>query len=672
MTSPATTDALDDLVRLSNRVGQDLALVQPGGGNSSIKLDLADDSGNTVRTLLVKGSGTDMRTIGRGGFSRLSLARLAALRGAGSMSDREMMRFMADCAIGEGPAPSVETPLHSILPHRIIVHTHDVLTMSLTNLKEELARRLVEEVFEGQVVYVPYARPGFPLARLVDQMADGIPAGARGLALAHHGLVVWGDDGQSVQRMIDWARQQGAARRGDRVARGSAEARFGARSTIVPALRGALSTSERVIMHLDESDEALEAIAAVSPEQVARGVGTPEHILRAGRRPLWIDVDPAADAGTQAESVHAQVATQHEEYLAYHRQHAAPDEVPIADWAKVAIVPGLGIVTAFKDRKGAVTANLCYKASLSAMREADRLGGFEFIGDSDVFEFEHWPLERRKIEEEIVRERDTLPLARQVAVIIGGGSGIGEAAAMRFAEAGAHLVIADLAGSEADRVAVAVGRKVPGKAIAMAVDVRSDDSIAQLFDRAVREFGGVDCLFYTAGLAPRFAPVTGLTRDDLERQVAVHYTGAVLAMGAAARVMQLQRRGGSIVLSVSKAAMVPGRDAAAYGGSKAALLQAMRVAAVELGPDNIRVNAINADQVDTPLFRRFVDERAAMKGISAEEQLESYRKRNLMGVSLIPPEAVADLAVLLASDKFRYTTGDILTVDGGLAEGFPR
>ena len=167
MRSPDTLDALDGLVRLSNRVGQDLALVQPGGGNSSIKVEVPDSTGNPIRTLLVKGSGTDMRTIGRAGFSQLSLERLGALRGVERMSDREMMRFMADCATGDGPAPSVETPLHSILPHRVIVHTHDVLTMSLTNLREELARRLVEEVFEGQVVYVPYARPGFPLARLV-------------------------------------------------------------------------------------------------------------------------------------------------------------------------------------------------------------------------------------------------------------------------------------------------------------------------------------------------------------------------------------------------------------------------------------------------------------------------------------------------------------------------
>ncbi len=180
MTSPNPTpiaDELDQLVTLSNLIGRETRLVQPGGGNSSIKTTLPDASGRMVSALLVKGSGTDLRSIGRKGFSRLSLEGLAGLRGVSSMSDQEMMRFMGDCMLGrEGPAPSVETPLHSLLPHRVIVHTHDVATMSLTNVKDALAERLVKEVFAGEVAYVPYARPGFPLARSVDLIADKIPA----------------------------------------------------------------------------------------------------------------------------------------------------------------------------------------------------------------------------------------------------------------------------------------------------------------------------------------------------------------------------------------------------------------------------------------------------------------------------------------------------------------
>ena len=152
----------------------------------------------------------------------------------------------------------------------------------------------------------------------------------------------------------------------------------------------------------------------------------------------------------------------------------------------------------------------------------------------------------------------------------------------------------------------------------------------------------------------------------------VHYTGALLTLRSAAAVMRRQGRGGAAVFSVSKSALAPGALAAAYGGSKAALLQALRVAAVELGPDGIRVNAINADQVETPLFLRFAAARAAAAGRTLEAQLETYRRRNLLGAGLIPPAAVADMAALLCSARFRYTTGDILTIDGGLPEAFPR
>jgi NAD(P)-dependent dehydrogenase (short-subunit alcohol dehydrogenase family) len=330
------------------------------------------------------------------------------------------------------------------------------------------------------------------------------------------------------------------------------------------------------------------------------------------------------------------------------------------------------MITASRDKRSAITANLCYRAVLEAMANADAIGAFQFIPEAEVFEFEHWPLERRKIDEQDAKERASLLLPRHVAVIIGAGSGIGKAAARRFAEEGAHVVVADLDGSAAEAVATEIGATHPGRAIGVTVDVRNDASLAQLIRQTVFAFGGLDCLFYTAGRAPRFVGVTDVGRDDLQQQLDIHYIGAVLAMGGAASVMRRQRRGGSIVASVSKAALAPGRDAAAYGGSKAALLQAMRVAAVELGSDGIRVNAINADQIETPLFLRFVQERAALRGVSVEDQMEAYRRRNVMGVSLIPADMVADIAALLASDRFRYTTGDIITIDGGLPEAFPR
>ena len=680
-------DPLDQLVHLSHLMGHDTRLVQPGGGNTSTK------EGDT---LLVKGSGTDLRTIAREGFTRLSLSRLAALGDMDAMSDAEMMRFMASCMLAEGPAPSVETPLHSLLPHRVIAHTHDVATMSLTNIRDAEAERLVGELFEGKIVYVPYVRPGFPLAKAVGGMVGRvagrtggrIPAGAIGLALAHHGLVVWGDDaGECYARLVEVTARMDEYLATKRTARPSpspssgqavppsapAEERRRLAELVLPVIRGALGTPDRVILHYDDADDVLASLVEKRmPELARRGMATPEHLLRAGRLPVWLDIDESASGDAIAERVRSQLQAARAEYQEYHDRHAGPGERALDDWAKVILAPGLGVITAFTDKRSAATANLCYRAVLEVIQNAEAVDRFEFIPERDVFEFEHWPLERRKVEEQIAKERVTKLLPRHVVVIIGGGSGIGRAAARRFAEEGAHVTVADLDGDTAQEVATEIGAKLPGRAIGSAVDVRDDASLDALFRQTVLEFGGLDCLFYTAGLPPRFAPITEIRREDLQLQLEVHYLGAVAAIGRAAAVMRRQGLGGSIVASVSKAALVPGQDAVAYGGSKAALLQALRVAAVELGGDGIRVNAINADQIETPLFLEFVRERAASRGVSLEEQLAVYRSRNLLGATLIPPEAVADLAVLLASDRFRFTTGDILTIDGGLPEAFPR
>jgi rhamnose utilization protein RhaD (predicted bifunctional aldolase and dehydrogenase)/NAD(P)-dependent dehydrogenase (short-subunit alcohol dehydrogenase family) len=682
--APGSTDPLDGLVHLSNLLGRETRLVQPGGGNTSIKVKLSAPDGSEVDALLVKGSGTDLRTIGREGFTRLSLPRLAPLRDATRMSDAEMMKFMAGCMLADGPAPSVETPLHSLLPYRVIAHTHDVATMSLTNVSDATAERLVGELFEGKIVYVPYSRPGFPLAHSVSGMAGRIPSNVIGMTLAHHGLVIFGDDvRQCYDRMLQAVAKieeyLAASRRGRQILGAVTRAippekeRLQLAETVLPAVRGALGSAERVILHFDGAGEMLATLAHERvPELVRRGMATPEHLLRAGRLPLWLDLEPSASPDVLVREVQSQIAAQQSEYEAYHARHAAAGEKPLDDWAKVILAPGLGVITAFSDKKNAVTANLCYRATLEAITNAEAIGGFQFIPEADVFEFEHWPLERRKIEEALAKERATKLLPRHVVVVIGGGSGIGKAAAERFAAEGAHVVVADLDEAVASGVAKEIATRFPSRVIGVAADVRDDASLDALYRRTVLEFGGLDCLFYTAGAPPRFAPITEIRREDLQRQLEVHYIGAVQAIGRAATVMRRQGLGGSIVASVSKAAVVPGKEAVAYGGSKAALLQALRVAAVELGPDNIRVNAINADQVETPLFLKFVEERAASRGISAAEQLELYRKRNLMGASLIPADAVADLAVLLASPMFRYTTGNFLTVDGGLPEAFPR
>ena len=683
--APEGADELDQIVTLSNRVGLETSLVQPGGGNTSIKVRREDADGRTEERLLVKGSGTDLRSIGRAGFTRLSMQGLSRLRERGDMSDQHMMEFMRDCMCdARDPLPSVETPLHSILPYRVIVHTHDVATMSLTNLSDDLAEKLVGELFEGEIFYVPYARPGFPLAQSVLELAPRIPERAIGLTLAHHGLVVWGDDAREcyerllgmvgkVEAYLTAAKQGRRTLGAARVSAASPELRRERAELLLPVIRGALGEPDRVVLHFDDAPEILERLASERFRELCqRGMATPEHILRAGRLPLWVELDLDRSEPELLESARDQLREGRSRYEEYHARHAAPGEEPVEDWAKVVLLPGVGMVTAFKDKKSARTANVCYRATMDSIENAEAVGEFRFVSEADVFEFEHWPLERRKVEESIARERTQRLLPRHVTLVIGGASGIGEAAARRFVEEGANVVVADLDGERAEAVAAALAAEYPGRSLGLGVDVRDEASLAVAFQRTVLEFGGLDCLFYTAGAAPRFAPICDIRREDLQQQLEVHYLGAVFAVRNAARIMQRQGLGGSIVCSVSKAAVSAGREAVAYGGSKAALQQALRVAALELGEHGIRVNAINADQVDTPLFRRFVEERARSRGNSVEEQLAVYRERNAMGVSLIPAREVAEIAVLLASARFRYTTGDILTVDGGLPDAFPR
>jgi rhamnose utilization protein RhaD (predicted bifunctional aldolase and dehydrogenase)/NAD(P)-dependent dehydrogenase (short-subunit alcohol dehydrogenase family) len=683
---PAGADLMEQLVYLSNCVGEDPDLVQPGGGNSSIKMDQKNLFGRREVTLVVKGSGGDLRTIDAAGFSRLSMDRLSTLQSRGDISDEELMEFLGACMLypRQDPLPSVETPLHSVLPHKVIIHTHDVAGLSLTNQPEAEARSLVAEVFADSLWYVPYARSGFPLARALMDLQPNLPSGLQGLALAHHGLVVWADDAATcygrlralVSRAQDYLAQHqpGSHVFGPAVRDTLSATQRGQKAAVLmPVIRGALGAGEKVILHLDDTDQTLDILSRESfPQRARRGVATPEHILRAGRLPLVLDLDLSASADDLADAARRHLATEREDYLHYHHEQAGRQEDPIDDWAKAVLIPGVGLVTAFRDKTSALVARDCYRAVMAVQAHADSVGSFQFLPDEEVHHFEHWPLERRKVTESMARERASQMLPRHISLILGGGSGIGEAAARRFAAQGAHVVVGDLDAGRAAAVAGEICRSHPNRAIGLGVDVCKEEQITAAVQRTVLEYGGLDSLFYTPGLAPRFAPLVDLKRGDLQAQLDINYLGALLSIQAAAAVMQRQGLGGAVVCSVSKAALAPGRQAAAYGGSKAGLLHALRIAALELGADGIRVNSINADQVETPLFLKFAGARAAARGVTLEEQLEGYRERNALRTSLIPADAVADLAVLLAGDLFRYTTGDIITIDGGLPDAFPR
>jgi rhamnulose-1-phosphate aldolase/alcohol dehydrogenase len=668
-------DDLDELVALSNAVGADPTLTQPGGGNSSIKRRALDFAGREVEVLSVKGSGTDLGTIKRGGFTTLRLSDLALLQRRDEMSDEDMMAFMRACMLdGREPAPSVETPLHALLPYRCIVHTHDFATQALTDTRRP--EGLVREVFGGDVVYVDYVRPGFPLAKALAR--HGALSAPRGLVLARHGLVAWGESPRecydNLHHLINVAEtyvrdRARPAAGGVRFSVPSAERRRAAARELLPVLRRGIGTStgRPAILHLDDSPDALAFVASETARTVApRGMVTPEHILRCGRVPLYVDADlgalPTAEA---ARAITAGLeAYAHETREAFARQRVAGEMLPPVP--RVALLPGLGVVGAMKDKANAALATVCYAHGARVMRAAEGLGGFQFLDEADGLAIEYWSLEMAKLKQ---ADRE---LGGQVALITGGASGIGRAIAARFAEEGAHVVLTDVDGAAAREAAAAIGAacRAPERVRAMAADATSADDARHAVAEAVLAFGGLDILVCNAGFVAA-APVTDIAEDVWQRHFEVNVKGTFLAVREAAAVMKAQGRG-VILFNASKGAFAPTSDNAAYASSKAAVAAFARNLAVELGPHGVRVNYFNADFVDTPLMQKLIGERARLRGVSAEAQADEYRRRNLLGVGPIPPRAVAEAALFLCSPRAAYTTGAVLTIDGGIKEAMPR
>ena len=397
--------------------------------------------------------------------------------------------------------------------------------------------------------------------------------------------------------------------------------------------------------------------------------------MRAGRRPLVLP----AEAG-RAEARPSEINSAFDEFRAEYERYLAANgqNEPIPDWLKVIAAPGVGAFFASKDRRSALVAATCYGATLRAMAGAEAVEAFESLSDADACEMEYWPLERRKIAAGL---KATKPLDGKIALVIGAASGIGRATAIRFAAEGAHVTLADLDLDGALSAAAEIDALSPERAQAIAADAADPAAMESAVREAVLRFGGLDVLFYSPGVPPQLHPVAEMTADEVRAQLSVHYEGAVAATRAASQVMLAQacpepgdsrsRRGGRLIYNASKAAFAPGEGAAAYGAAKAALVHYARNAANELSRHGITANYINADAIDTPLFRSIVKERAAHRGETEEATLARYAERSLFRTATVPPEAVADAALWLASDASAYTSGCVITVGGG-AEAMPR
>ena len=234
-------------------------------------------------------------------------------------------------------------------------------------------------------------------------------------------------------------------------------------------------------------------------------------------------------------------------------------------------------------------------------------------------------------------------------------------------------MLTDVAGPalRATAAAIATACKDPHRVVAIEADAARADQTEAAFEEAVLAFGGVDILVCNAGFI-QAGPAVDTSEEIWDRHFDLNVKGYFLAARAAIRAMKQGGRGGAIVFNASKGAFAPTADNAAYATSKAAVAALARNLATELGPSGIRVNCFNADFVEPPLMRALIAQRATQRGVTEEQQIEEYRRRNVMGVGPIPAAAVAEAALFLASERSRFTTGAALPVDGGVKEAMPR
>ena len=634
--------------------------------------------------LWVKGSGTDLATIDVAGFPLLRLDELLPLRARDAMDDASMVEYLLRTAVRpDQPRPSIETLLHAFIPADHVDHTHPDAVIALTSTPN--GRRLAEEVFGDEVAWLDYERPGFAMSRRVAALLEGAPS-ARAVLLERHGLVTWGETSEECYR----ATIEFVTRAADAIAT-AGSGRFGLGGQAVtelrditadsllaeslPALRGALlHDADGVVLEIDRSPEAIAfASSARAPEVSQVGAPCPDHLIHTKHKPLVVSFAPDPSMTRARRSVPSTVST------------------------------GTRSGTAGTTRETSTTRRVGSRSippapSHRRPRRRDRHERWRCRARTPVprplSPGDRGPGHRRGARRipialggRGVRDRVLAPralqaragtpageLAGRVAVITGGGSGIGRAAARKLATLGAHVVVGDLyaerAQEVADEIQAAHGAR---RALAVEVDVTREDAVQEMARRTVLAYGGLDILVASAGLATS-APVTETTLEDWERNFAVLARGYFLAAREAFRILQAQRVGGSIVFVASKNALVAGANAAAYSSAKAASLHLARCLAEEGGPDGIRVNTVNPDAViqgSSIWSSEWMAERASTYGVSAEGLEEFYRGRTKLGVSVYP-EDVAEAIAFFAGPRSAKSTGNILNVDGGVSAAYPR
>lgn len=671
----------DLLVYRSNILGQDPSVTNWAGGNTSAKILEKDFRETEIRVLRVKGSGTDLQTITRAGFPGLRLDDIDLLWNRKAMSDEEMVEYLAHCLVDlNAKRPSIDTLIHAFIDHTHIDHMHPDAIIALCTAKH--GKQIMREIYGDDAEWVDWLRPGFALAKLCGEIVRENPH-LKAILLGKHGLITWGETAKEcygntitiierAQEYVEYYEKKKKAFGGVRYRGLSKKERISLAREVLPVIRGLVSKQKRMVLHYDDGPDVLEFVNSVDGKKLSqKGAACPDHLVSTKLYPMFVDVSPS---GMSTEDVKRALTKETEKYVknyeAYFNGNRESGDVIDDPYPRIILIPGLGMISTGKEKRMAKISSDIYHRSIAVIRGATAIDSYVSMTPAEAFSVEYWPLERYKLTLQ-PKEKE---LSRRVAFISGAASGIGKAIAQRFAQEGAHVVIADLneegACIAAEEICKAYGE---GKAKAIPLDVTNEKSVIRAFDETVLEYGGIDIVVSNAGISAA-SPIEEMSVESWDRQMDVLAKGYFLVSREGFRVMKLQGLGGVIIFIASKNAVASGKNASAYSAAKAAELHLARCLAEEGGAFGIRVNTICPDAVirgSSIWSGKWREERAQAYGIRPDQIEEYYRNRTILKVSVFP-EDVAEAALFFASDRSSKTTGAMLTVDGGVSAAFPR
>jgi rhamnose utilization protein RhaD (predicted bifunctional aldolase and dehydrogenase)/NAD(P)-dependent dehydrogenase (short-subunit alcohol dehydrogenase family) len=647
-----------ELVYASRLLGRNPQLVLHGGGNTSVKTTMADVTGQSIDVVCVKGSGWDLGDIEPEGLPPLNLKVLCEVARVESLSDEAMVNALrCNLLDNAAPTPSVETLLHATLPSKFVLHTHANAVVSLTDQPE--GESLSHEVFGDRVTHIPYVMPGFVLAKAVLQAGCG--SQHQGMILLKHGVFSFGETArEAYDTMIELVTmaEQRLAENPKRIE----SIRFSLEKTagpelISPILRGATAIGEDhhearpfVVTHRN-NDRIRDYLARSDLERISQiGVATPDHVIRTKRLPVLLEATSPRDLVGFATKTKQAIDEYVEAYRAYYERHdqSFPGSRTMLDpMPRVVLVRGAGLFTLGKTVSEAnIIADLA-ETTMDVITDAEAIGRFDPVNETETFEVEYWSLEQAKLSKAVEK-----PFTRRIVVVTGGAGAIGVATGEAFAQLGAEVILLDIDESQAQTAAKKIG------GLGLSCDVTQVDSVTRAFDRIAAEYGGIDVVVSNAGAAwqGRIGEVDDKTlRKSFELNFFAHQTVAKHAV----RLMRRQGFGGCLLFNVSKQAVNPGRDFGPYGLPKAATLALVRQYAVDYGEVGIRSNGVNADRIRSGLVTdEMIKARSEARNVSEEQ----YMSGNLLGREVLASDVAQAFVDLALASK---TTGAILTVDGG-------